>query len=394
MSFLDNEGFGGFHCAPSSAGERGPWWGSPGRLRDRWGSPPASERLEPRQDEAMVSPRFARPDEPVRASSAQSSEPRTPRVSSRAATAAPRARPSHRAVDPIVVEGLTKQFGQVTAVDRLTFSVAPGRVTGFLGPNGAGKTTTLRMLVGLATPTSGAATFGGRSYVDLPRPQQSVGCVLEASFHPGRSGRNHLRILAATAGADDARVDQLLELVGLADAARRPAGGYSLGMKQRLALAGALLGDPDYLILDEPANGLDPEGIRWLRAFLRDFAATGRTVLVSSHMLNEVEATVDDIVVIGHGRLLKQAKMSDLVVSEGAARLRTPDLDRARRLLADLAVPIEAGEDDRGPYLRIRSQDTAGIGDLMFGAGLPVHELTNERYDLEEQFFAMLGDAS
>jgi len=342
----------------------------------------------------MASPRRARPEEPVGAAGAHRNEPRTPPTSRIAASASAGALPAHRAADPIVVEGLTKEFGEVTAVDRLTFSVEPGRVTGFLGPNGAGKTTTLRMLVGLATPTSGSATFGGRSYVDLPEPQQSVGCVLEASFHPGRSGRNHLRVLAATAGADDGRIDQLLELVGLADAARRPAGGYSLGMKQRLALAGALLGDPDYLILDEPANGLDPEGIRWLRAFLRDFAATGRTVLVSSHMLNEVEATVDDIVVIGHGRLLKQAKMSDLVVSEGVTRLRTPDLDRARRVLTDLAASVEAGEDDRGPYLRIRSQDTRGIGDLIFGAGLPVHELTSERYDLEEQFFAMLGDAS
>jgi len=186
---------------------------------------------------------------------------------------------------------LIKSYNGRLAVRDLSFVVQPGRVTGFLGPNGAGKTTTMRILVGLTTPTTGTATFGGLEYAELPHPQRTVGCVLDASFHPARSGRNHLRVLAPTAGASDRRVDKLLDAVGLGDVARQPVGEYSTGMRQRLALAAAVLGNPEYLILDEPANGLDPEGIRWLREFLRDFAARGRAVLISSHLLNEIEAT-------------------------------------------------------------------------------------------------------
>jgi ABC-2 type transport system ATP-binding protein len=253
------------------------------------------------------------PPEPPRAQ--PSVQPRA------AASAVPRTRPSRRTVDhevpPIIVDRLIKSYHGTLAVHNLSFVVEPGRVTGFLGPNGAGKTTTLRILVGLTTPTTGTATFGDLAYAELPNPLQTVGCVLDASFHPARSGRNHLRMLAPPAGASDRRVDQLIAEVGLGEVARQPVGEYSLGMRQRLALAAALLGKPDYLILDEPANGLDPDGIRWLRTFLRDFAASGRAVLISSHLLNEIEATADDIVVINRGRLVAQMPMSGLNLGEG-----------------------------------------------------------------------------
>ena len=226
----------------------------------------------------------------------------------------------------IEVRDLTKKFGDFTAVDSLSFTVEPGRITGFLGPNGAGKTTTLRMLLGLVRPTHGTATIGGLHYHDIPRPMAMVGSALEATnFHPGRSGRDHLRVLADTAGVGDKRVDEMLELVGIPAAARKRAGGYSMGMRQRLGLAAAMLGDPQVLILDEPANGLDPEGIRWLRGFLRHVASQGKTVLVSSHMLQEVEQTVDDVVIISNGRLVRQGPMAELH-GEARSLVRTTDL--------------------------------------------------------------------
>jgi ABC-2 type transport system ATP-binding protein len=295
-----------------------------------------------------------------------------------------------RRVEPIVIDRLSKSFNGKPAVRNLSFIVEPGVVTGFLGPNGAGKTTTLRMLVGLAAPMAGSATFGPYAYADLPHPQQTVGCVLEANFHPGRSGRNHLRVLAATADVNDDRVDELLELVGLTQVATRPAGGYSLGMRQRLALAGALLGDPDYLILDEPSNGLDPEGIRWLRSFLRNFAAQGRTVLMSSHLLNEVGATADDIVIINAGRLVKQARMAELGIAEATSRTRVSHYERAERAIAELGAAYERGTDEQGRFLRVRTQDLYVIGAALFNANVAVFELTREPYDLEQQFFAML----
>ena len=213
----------------------------------------------------------------------------------------------------ITVQGLTKRFGDVLAVDRLSFQVDEGTVAGFLGPNGAGKTTTLRMLLGLVDPTSGTATVGGRRYRDLPDPVRRVGAVLEAGgFHPGRSARDHLRIQATAAGLPQTRIDQVLEQTGLAGAARRRVGGFSLGMRQRLGLAAALLGDPEVLILDEPANGLDPEGVHWLRGLVRGLAAEGRTVLVSSHLLAEVAKTVDQVVIVDEGRLVTQAAMAEL----------------------------------------------------------------------------------
>jgi ABC-2 type transport system ATP-binding protein len=218
----------------------------------------------------------------------------------------------------IEVRDLTKRYGGVLAVDRLGFALAEGAVTGFLGPNGAGKSTTLRMLLGLTRPTAGSATIDGVPYRELRDPVRTVGALLEATgFHPGRSGRDHLRVLATAAGLPPARVDEVLDLVDLTGAARRRAGGYSLGMRQRLGLAAALLGDPEVLILDEPANGLDPEGVHWLRGLLRRLAAQGRTVLVSSHQLAEVAQTVDDVVIIARGRLVTQTTVSDL-----------PDLER------------------------------------------------------------------
>jgi ABC-2 type transport system ATP-binding protein len=222
----------------------------------------------------------------------------------------------------IAVEALTKRYGAVTAVDDLTFRLAPGRITGFLGPNGAGKSTTIRVLLGLAAPTSGRVTIDGRRYAQLRDPLRHVGAVLDANvFHPGRSGRTALRITARSAGIPDARVEEVLDLVGLGNAARRRVGGYSLGMRQRLALAQALLGDPETLVLDEPATGLDPEGVHWLRGLLRRLAADGRTVFVSSHLLAELAQTVDDVVVINRGRLVAQGPMTELLARAEATTL-------------------------------------------------------------------------
>lgn len=240
----------------------------------------------------------------------------------------------------VSVQHLSKSFGTVRAVDDLTFEIGPGRVTGFLGPNGAGKTTTLRMLLGLVAPTSGTATIDGRRYVDIPQPGRVVGAALEASsFHPGRTARDHLRVLAPQVGVSTKRCDEVLELVGLKDAARRRAGGFSLGMRQRLGLAATLLGDPKVLLLDEPANGLDPQGIAWLRSLLRYLAAEGRTILVSSHVLSEVAQTVDDVVIIAKGRLVHASSLADLEAlarREGLARrttvLASPDVEGIARL--------------------------------------------------------------
>src|SRR6266498_3580413 len=233
----------------------------------------------------------------------------------------------------IVVSNLTKFFGKVRAVDDLSFEVEPGTVTGFLGPNGAGKTTTLRCLLALVTPTRGTATIGGRRYAD---PLGTVGAALEASsFHPGRTARNHLRVLCAAARLPDARADEVLELTGIAEAANRRVRGFSMGMRQRLALAATLLGDPRVLILDEPANGLDPAGINWLREFLRYLATKqGKTVLVSSHILSEVEQTVDSIVIIAQGRLVREGTLKDLLGTASVAiRVRTPEADKLREVL-------------------------------------------------------------
>jgi ABC-2 type transport system ATP-binding protein len=299
-------------------------------------------------------------------------------------------------VDPgdgrVAVEGLSKRFGAVVAVDDLSFTVEPGRVTGFLGPNGAGKTTTLRMLLGLVSPTKGSATIGGRPYAAIRRPQQLVGALLEASdVHPGRSGRNHLRTIAPPAGADDRRVDELLELVGLTDAGRRRAGGYSLGMRQRLGLAAALLGDPRVLLLDEPSNGLDPEGIRWLRGFLRQLAAEGRTVLVSSHVLSEVQQTVDDVVIIARGRLVTSTTLAALEArSRRTVHVVSPDLPALTAALqsAGMAPRPAPGV----PAAMVVDAEPAAVGHAAFAAGVELHELSRAGQSLEDVFLDLTGE--
>jgi ABC-2 type transport system ATP-binding protein len=289
----------------------------------------------------------------------------------------------------IEVVGLTKRFGQVLALDDLTFSVRPGRVTGFLGPNGAGKTTTLRCLLGLVTPTAGSVTLDGRAYRDIENPLRTVGAALEAaSFHPGRSARAHLQVMALAAGLPSHRVDEVLLQVGMTEFADRRVGGYSLGMRQRLALAQALLGDPPVLVLDEPANGLDPAGIAWLRQFLRALAHEGRTVVVSSHVLSEVQQTVDDVVVIHRGRLVSHGPMAGLVAGNGV-RVRSPHA-------VDLHTALERGGADvqaEGELLHVRGRTAAEIGDLAFELGAPVHELAVEAASLEEVFFRLTSDS-
>jgi ABC-2 type transport system ATP-binding protein len=283
---------------------------------------------------------------------------------------------------------VTKDYGEIRAVDGLSFSVTQGRVTGFLGPNGSGKTTTLRMLVGLVGPTAGTATINGRPYAELDRPQREVGVMLEAAAHPGRTARNHLRVLAAEARMPSGRVEEVLGLVELTAAGDRRVGAFSLGMHQRLGLAGALIGDPPILILDEPANGLDPDGIRWLRELLRFFAAEGRTVLLSSHVLGEVAATVDDVVVISEGRLVADAPLSELLAQHTAerVRVRTPDASRFAVALAGSGVTITRDAPDALTITGISQQTVAQTAN---NEGVVLHELTVERTSLEDLFFAL-----
>jgi ABC-2 type transport system ATP-binding protein len=286
----------------------------------------------------------------------------------------------------IEVRDLTKKFGTLTAVDNLSFSVEPGRITGFLGPNGAGKTTTLRMLLGLVQPTGGTATIGGEPYIEISTPLRVVGSALEATnFHPGRSGRDHLRILADTTGVDSKRVDEMLDLVGIPAAARQRAGGYSMGMRQRLALAAAMLGDPQVLLLDEPANGLDPEGIRWLRTFLRHLSRQGKTILISSHMLAEVEQTVDDVVIIANGRLIQQGSVADL---HGDKRSIVRTTNAPALVSALVAAGVQAQATD-ATTLEAMGDDMARVGDIALAAGLPIHELQMHQTDLEALFFEL-----
>jgi ABC-2 type transport system ATP-binding protein len=289
----------------------------------------------------------------------------------------------------ISVQGLTKRFGDVLAVDRLDFDVAPGTVTGFLGPNGAGKTTTLRMLLGLVAPTSGTATIDGRPYRELADPARRVGAVLEASgFHPGRSARDHLRVLATAAGLAP-RVDEVLEQTGLAAAARRRVGGFSLGMRQRLGLAAALLGDPDVLVLDEPANGLDPEGVHWLRGLVRGLADQGRTVLVSSHLLAEVAQTVDQVVIIDRGRLVAQSTLAAL--TDGAdrtVRVRTAQPEALRDLLVARGATVTLDATDQ---LLVGGATAEQVGQAAAAGGVVLHEMRFERSNLEDVFLELTG---
>jgi ABC-2 type transport system ATP-binding protein len=287
----------------------------------------------------------------------------------------------------IEVERLTKRFGSTLAVDDLSFSVQPGMVTGFLGPNGAGKSTTLRAILSLVHPDSGSTKVLGRPYVELERPGQQVGAVLEAfDAHPGRSGRNHLRVLATGAGVPQQRVDEVLAMVELSDAARRRAGGYSLGMRQRLGLAAALLGDPEVLVLDEPANGLDPQGIRWLRDFLRSLASEGRTVLISSHVLAEVAQTVDEVVIIHRGKLIRHAAMAEVeAMAAGSTTVRTPDAERLVLLLVREDIDVHALEDGR---LAVGAPPER-VGEIAAANGVVLHELMTERASLEEVFLQL-----
>ncbi|HET6968296.1 MAG TPA: ATP-binding cassette domain-containing protein [Ornithinibacter sp.] len=286
----------------------------------------------------------------------------------------------------IEIRGLTKHFGHFVAVDDLSFDVEPGRITGFLGPNGAGKTTTLRMLLGLVHATSGTATIDGQRYVDLADPLGTVGAALEATnFHPGRSGRDHLRVLADAGSVPHRRVDELLELTGIPAAARKRAGEYSMGMRQRLGLAAALLGDPRVLVLDEPSNGLDPEGIRWLRGFLRHLSSEGKTILVSSHLLQEVEQTVDEVVIIANGALVRAGAMAELHGTPGAV-VRTSDPERLAGALRVADVTSSPGGDGT---LLADTTDLRLVGDVALRAGLPIYGLEPRRADLEALFFEL-----
>ena len=293
----------------------------------------------------------------------------------------------------LTIDHLSKRFGKVHAVRDLSFTVEPGRVTGFLGPNGSGKTTTLRCLLGLVRPSDGTASIGGQPYRDLDHPGRVVGAALEASgFHPGRTARGHLRVIADALDLPKTRVDEVLGLVGLEDAAGRKAGGFSLGMRQRLSLAAALVGDPGILILDEPANGLDPEGIAWLRGLLRGLAREGRTVLVSSHVLSEVQQTVDDVVIISKGALVRAGSLADLA-GNGAVRVRVRS-PRRDALIRALEVPGEGPpptvlEPSDDGELLVTGLTASDIGRRAFLAGVELHELTQQTNDLESLFLEL-----
>ncbi|MEV8589517.1 ATP-binding cassette domain-containing protein [Streptomyces sp. NPDC051180] len=291
----------------------------------------------------------------------------------------------------IRAENLTKRYGDTTVVHDLGFTVRPGTVTGFLGPNGAGKSTTLRMLLGLDAPTRGHATVDGRAYAGHPAPLTRVGALLEArSVHPGRSAFHHLMALAHTHGIPRARVDRVLALTGLTQVARTRVKGFSLGMGQRLGIAAALLGDPATVVLDEPVNGLDPEGVLWIRTLLRSLAAEGRTILVSSHLMSEMALTADHLIVIGKGRLLADTTVEELVRSAGGAAVKvvTPEPDRLRNLLPGARITAEAPD-----TLLVTGPDAPEIGRTAAAHGLPLHELTPRTPSLEEAFMALTHDS-
>ncbi|MFF2778190.1 ABC transporter ATP-binding protein [Streptomyces sp. NPDC058052] len=299
----------------------------------------------------------------------------------------------------IDVKNLTKEYGgrsAARAVDGLTFRVEPGRVTGFLGPNGAGKSTTMRLVLGLDRPTSGSATIGGRPYATLDEPLRTVGALLDAqAAHPSRTGRDHLRFLAASNGLPARRVDEVLAETGLEAAARRRIRGYSLGMRQRLGIAGALLGDPRVLMLDEPANGLDPEGIVWIRELLRRLAAEGRTVLVSSHLMNETATFADHLVVLGRGRLLADVPMREFIDAHSHARVRvrTGDPVRLRATLLAKGWTVGAAADADGRWV-VEGASAEEIGAVTAREGIPVFELADERASLEQAYLALTSDAA
>jgi ABC-2 type transport system ATP-binding protein len=286
----------------------------------------------------------------------------------------------------ITVSGLTKTYGERTVVDAVSFELEPGTVTGFLGPNGAGKTTTMRMITGLVPATAGRALVGGRPYVELANPGAVMGTLLDASaVHPGRTGRTHLRLLADTIGVPARRVDEVLELVGLTAAAGRRIGGYSLGMRQRLGIAAALLADPPVLMFDEPANGLDPEGIRWMRDLLRGHAARGGTVLLSSHLLGEVEHTVDRLLVIGQGRIVADGPIGELLARDGAV-VRPADPARFGAALVAARLEVQAGADG---VLVVPGASPRRIGELAAAGGHALIDLRPLEHGLEDLFFQL-----
>ncbi|MHB1508057.1 MAG: ABC transporter ATP-binding protein [Acidimicrobiales bacterium] len=288
---------------------------------------------------------------------------------------------------------LTKRYGTTTAVDDLSFKIEPGQVTGFLGPNGAGKTTTMRMIIGLDRPASGSVTIDGRAYRDLPAPLREVGALLDAkALHGGRSAYNHLRVLALSNGLPLSRVDEVLKMVGLQDVARRRAGGYSLGMSQRLGVAGALLGDPGILMFDEPVNGLDPEGILWIRQLMRSLAAEGRTVLVSSHLMSEMALTADHLLVIGRGKLIADTGVQEFVglSSAGTVVVRSRDDSLLAARLAEQGARTEPAV---GGGLSVSGVSSSRVGEVAFKAGIILDELTPQRASLEHAFMELTKDS-
>ncbi|MET3954786.1 ABC-2 type transport system ATP-binding protein [Rhodococcus sp. OAS809] len=295
----------------------------------------------------------------------------------------------------IELRGLTKVYGPTKAVDDLSFTVKPGIVTGFLGPNGAGKSTTMRMILGLDQPTSGAALIEGKPYRELKTPLRTVGALLDAKWvHPNRSARAHLQWMAASNGIPKSRVDEVLGLVGLSEVAGKKAGGFSLGMSQRLGLAGALLGDPKVLLFDEPVNGLDPEGIVWIRKFMQRLAAEGRTVLVSSHLLSEMALTAEQLVVIGRGRLISDSTVAEFVdrSSESTVRVRSPQLDALHAALTAQGLTVREEHSGSEPVLVVVDSTTDVIGGLAGSQGIVLHELASAQGSLEDAFMKLTGD--
>lgn len=291
---------------------------------------------------------------------------------------------------------LTKDYGTVRAVDSLTFGVRPGVVTGFLGPNGAGKSTTMRMMLGLDRPSSGTTTVNGRAYRDLDHPLRQVGALLDARWvHPNRSARSHLRWMAASNSIPARRADEVLDLVGLSAVAGKKAGGFSLGMSQRLGLAGALLGDPGILLFDEPVNGLDPEGIVWIRRFMRSLAAEGRTVLVSSHLLTEMSLTADHLVVIGQGRLIADCSVGEfMALARHRTRVRSPRMDLLHQALVGAGLPVvQVTDPDGRPAFLVDDVSTDQVGDIAAANGVPLHELTSQSASLEDVFMSVTAGA-
>jgi ABC-2 type transport system ATP-binding protein len=294
---------------------------------------------------------------------------------------------------------LTKRFGDKVAVDRLSFTVEPGRVTGFLGPNGAGKSTTMRLITGLDRPDGGAATIGGLAYAQLTKPLARVGALLEArSVHPGRSARNHLLFLAQTQGIPGKRADEVLDLVGLREVAGKRAVGFSLGMTQRLGIAAAMLGNPPVLLLDEPVNGLDPEGIRWVRNFMRQLASEGRTIFVSSHLMSEMAVTADHLVVIGRGALIADCSTEEFIArsSERSVLVRAPDLARLRELIIGAGGTVQEADGDSATHsngLVVTGLPAPRIGELAASASIVLHELTPRLPSLEEAFMELTADS-